>query len=281
MQQIIFLKGLPASGKSTYARELVSSEPNKYKRINKDEIRSMLDNGRHSNPNETFVLEVRDFLIKSTLEKGMIPIVDDTNLHPKHLETISKNHPEAIIETKFFDVPVFECIERDLKRPNSVGGRVILSMWKQFLQKKIDENESLPRAIICDIDGTIADMGNRHPFDWKSVGNDAPKKPVIDLLKRLSRYQDEFVSIILVSGRSSVCKDETVNWINKNEVPFKKIYMRSEGDNRDDAIVKREIYESCIKGKFNVDFVLDDRNKVVDMWRSLGLTCLQVDYGNF
>jgi len=57
--------------------------------------------------------------------------------------------------------------------------------------------------------------------------------------------------------------------------------MRSQGDTRPDEIVKREIYEEHIKPLYNVDFVLDDRNKVVKMWRSLGLKVLQVAEGNF
>ena len=57
--------------------------------------------------------------------------------------------------------------------------------------------------------------------------------------------------------------------------------MRKTGDNRKDAIVKREIYETHIKDKYQVDYVLYDRNQVVEMWRSLGLTCLQVADGDF
>ena len=57
--------------------------------------------------------------------------------------------------------------------------------------------------------------------------------------------------------------------------------MRQAGDNRDDRIVKREIYEREIKGRYNVRFVLDDRNKVVALWRDLGLPCFQVADGDF
>jgi adenylate cyclase class IV len=60
-----------------------------------------------------------------------------------------------------------------------------------------------------------------------------------------------------------------------------KLFMRQAGDNRDDRIVKREIYEREIKGRYNVRFVLDDRNKVVALWRDLGLPCFQVADGDF
>jgi hypothetical protein len=58
--------------------------------------------------------------------------------------------------------------------------------------------------------------------------------------------------------------------------------MRAEKDNRKDSIIKRELFDKHIRDKYHVDFVLDDRDQVVRMWRrELGLTCLQVNYGNF
>ena len=57
--------------------------------------------------------------------------------------------------------------------------------------------------------------------------------------------------------------------------------MRKTGDNRKDSIIKEEIYRNLIEPNYNIEFVLDDRNQVVDMWRRIGLTCLQVADGNF
>ena len=57
--------------------------------------------------------------------------------------------------------------------------------------------------------------------------------------------------------------------------------MRNDFDERKDVIIKREIFEQEIKDKYNVMFILDDRNQCVDFWRKIGLTCFQVDYGNF
>jgi predicted kinase len=63
---------------------------------------------------------------------------------------------DAEFEVVFFDTPLNECIERDLKRENSVGANVILNMWKQYLYKPIEHKEELEDCIICDIDGTLA-----------------------------------------------------------------------------------------------------------------------------
>ena len=87
--------------------------------------------------------------------------------------------------------------------------------------------------------------------------------------------------IIIVTGRKDDCKAETLKWLSDNSVPHDLVFMRKSDDNRPDYIVKREIYEEYIKGKYNVKFVLDDRSQVVREWRELGLKCLQVAEGAF
>jgi hypothetical protein len=57
--------------------------------------------------------------------------------------------------------------------------------------------------------------------------------------------------------------------------------MRKKGDFRKDSVVKKEIYEKYIKDNFNILFCLDDRNQVVNMWREIGIKCLQVQDGDF
>lgn len=79
----------------------------------------------------------------------------------------------------------------------------------------------------------------------------------------------------------SECARDTMAWLDENGVPGKVLHMRKNGDDRADYIVKKEIYEANIKGKYNVIFVLDDRDQVVRMWREEGLKCLQVAEGNF
>lgn len=272
MNKIIVLRGLPASGKSTYAQKLIEENPNKYKRINKDDLRSMLDGGKWSKNNEAFIIEARDALVKLALTNNYIPIVDDTNLHQKHIETL-KNFGE--LEIVDFDTPVFECIERDLRRPNPVGAEVILRMFNDFVRPAKPQGEV--KAIIVDIDGTIAKMKNRHPYEWVKVGDDSPVKEVIEIV---NRFYDSH-EIIILSGRNEVCREETIVWLNNNNVKFDQLYMRGKDDERKDFLVKKDFYQTYIANTFEVDFVLDDRNQVVDLWRSLGLICLQCDYGNF
>lgn len=290
--KIILTKGLPGSGKSTWAKEMVKRMPNVYKRVNRDDLREMLSNSIWSKENERFVVLVWKCLIKEALEGGYSVIVDDTNLNPIHeqeVKTIINHHrirhsKNVELEIQdFTHVPLSECISNDLKRAKSVGERVIRRMYHQYLEKPINDpifDASLPSAVICDLDGTLALMSNRDPYDASNCEKDTLNIPVYTILKN-RQMSDPFMKTILVSGRSDVYENQTVEWLKKNNISWDFLYMRQAGDFRKDAIVKEEIYKSAILGKYNIDFVLDDRDQVVEMWRKQGLTCLQVADGNF
>lgn len=140
MKTIIFLKGLPASGKSTWAREYLEKNTN-VKRVNKDDLRAMLDNSKWSHANEKFVLQLRDHIVIESLQKGFHVIVDDTNLHPKHEERMRQIAREnnAVVEVKFFDTPLEECLRRDAARANSVGVTTIRQMYDQYMGSDVSE----------------------------------------------------------------------------------------------------------------------------------------------
>lgn len=299
MLTITILKGLPASGKSTWAKEKIAKSPGTHKRVNKDDLRAMLDSSHWSKGNEKFVLDLRDEIIRRSLYLGKHVIVDDTNLHPKHEINIRKlaDDFEGNVQVKImeFSVPLQTCIDRDMKRANSVGEKVIRKMYNQFLAPELEKVElveydnNLPDCIIIDIDGTIAEKGDRSPFDWKKVGLDKPKLEVLNVIRNYfhslnnGKYGKNEVQPFIFSGRDSVCKPETINWLNEiAEIDMDyEIHMRAENDMRKDTIVKKELYEEFVKGKYNVLSVFDDRNCVVEMWRSIGLTCLQVADGDF
>lgn len=284
MKTLYMTLGLPASGKSTWAKSKMAEHPGSYKRINKDDLRSMVDDGKWSQDNEKFILGIRDYVIGAALNAGNHVIVDDTNLASKHqerLKQLAKQHGAAFEVVDFTSVTVDECIARDQKRANYVGEKVIRDMWKRFLASAtlapIVRDANLPDCIIVDVDGTLALMNGRGPFDWHRVSEDYPNQPVHDLLSGLTK-PDRW---IFVSGRDAVCRAETERWLDKYLGVSAPLFMREAGDSRDDRIVKREIYEREIKGKFNCLYVLDDRGKVVRMWRDIGLPCFQVADGEF
>ena len=135
-------------------------------------------------------------------------------------------------------------------------------------------------AWIVDLDGTLALMGERGPFEWHRVGEDAPNPPVVMAVQALAAHPG-VGAIIAVSGRDGSCRGQTVQWLDAQSVPFDELLMREPGDFRPDEIVKEEIYRDLIAKRYNVIGVLDDRNKVVAMWRRIGLVCFQVAEGDF
>jgi len=57
--------------------------------------------------------------------------------------------------------------------------------------------------------------------------------------------------------------------------------MRQAGDKRRDSIVKLELFDRHVRDYYDIAFVLDDRQQVVDAWRVIGLTVFQVAPGDF
>lgn len=144
-------------------------------------------------------------------------------------------------------------------------------MPKQIYPQK----ETLPKAIIVDIDGTLAHRVNRGPFDWMKVGEDTVDTTIA---KIVSNYKD---TVIIFTGRDEVCKDITVEWLKQHNISYTKLVMRPLNNYEKDCIIKRRMFEEHIKNKYYVEFILDDRDQVVKMWRDMGLRCLQVAEGNF
>ena len=290
MKTVTILKGLPASGKSTWAKEQVLAKPGSIKRVNKDDLRQMLDCGYWSKGNEKFVLMLRDSIIADALIDGKHVIVDDTNLDPKHeamIRAIAKagRDIQVIINDSFLQVPIEECIARDaLRGEKSVGEKVIRDMASRYLQpkqiasgEKIVMDETLPRAYIFDIDGTLAKFNGRGPFEYGKVLTDDMNTPVCDIFDMIFNHKKV---MIVCSGRPESCREDTEAWLKKFAITYDHLYMRATGDDRNDAIVKREFLDDIVK-KYYVRAVFDDRDRVVKMWRDAGLTCLQVAPGDF
>ena len=282
MKKVILTKGLPGSGKSTWAKGLIDMNPNSYKRINNDDLRKMFDNTQYSSDMEKFIKKAVDVLVLLALEEGKHVILDNTHLSENSINRIKelvKGKAEVIIEDKFLDVSLETCIKNDLKRLDSVGKDVIVKLYEQHLKKTepIVQDKLLPNAIIVDIDGTLAHMKDRSPFDWQRVGEDECD----DIIKGIVNAYDNLGVTIVMSGRDGSCRDITIKWLEDNNIKYDSLLMRGEGDFRKDTIVKKELFDNHIKDKHFIEYVLDDRLQTVNMWRSIGLKCLQVQDGNF
>lgn len=136
-QKVIILKGLPGSGKTTWAKEQVDKNPEKFKRINKDDLREMLDNSKYSKNNEEFIIKTHDKLLYWAVQDGYTVIVDNTNLTQHHENRVREIvGDKAIVEIKEFNTPLEECIERDKKRANSIGEKAIRDLHNKFIKIK-------------------------------------------------------------------------------------------------------------------------------------------------
>ena len=282
MKKVLILQGLPASGKSSFAREILLKEPGRWVRTNKDLLREMCHASHWTKSNEKFIIKIRDEIILQALEAGKHVIVDDTNFgkNIEHIKELVKGKAKVEINNSFLKTSVEECIKRDLLRPHSVGKDVIMKMYNDHLrssEKLIEYNPDLSDAIIVDMDGTLAITNHRSPYDLSNCDLDPANKPV---LETVLKWQSN-TTIIVVSGRTDDGKEKTIIWLERYGVKYQHLYMRKTGDMRKDSIIKEEIFNNFIRDKYNILFILDDRQQVVDMWRSLGLTVFQVAEGDF
>ncbi len=144
-------------------------------------------------------------------------------------------------------------------------------------------------TVLFDIDGTLADIQHRRHFvsgdksDWKSfnsrMGDDTPNWPVVSLYQTL--WESQKYNLILISGRREESRKATETWLIWNSIPFDRLLMRPLGDFRSDVEVKQDILNQLLDEGLEISFVVDDRDSVVEMWRSNGITCLQCAEGDF
>lgn len=279
--KIIMLKGLIGSGKSFWAKSEQTKDPS-IVRVNKDELREMLHNGVWNKKNEDQVIRVEIAIIEEALSQGRTVIVDNTHGHPSHKERLDKIAKKfsTVVDVKEFNTPLSVCIERDSKREKPIGKSAIIKMYNQFFRKDskpldpIVYSDNLPYGVIVDIDGSLATMRNRGPFEWEKVGNDLPNTSVIALVQAL---YDVGHRIVVFSGRDSSCRLQTTEWLKEHSIPYHELHMRLEGSMDKDSIIKQELFNEHIKDKMNVIGVIDDRKQVKRMWVELGLTVFDVN----
>ena len=281
MPTLHYTVGLPASGKTTAAREMVARNPGML-RSNRDDLRASLHDGKFSKGNEKLVTRMQHAMIVAALVDGRDVVCDDTNLAPRtvaKLRALADDAGAGFERIDFTGVSLAECIRRDPLRDRSVGEDVIRNMWERYLAPPPRERNGLPQCVIVDVDGTLAHMSSgRSPFDWGRVGEDTPDLMVAELARRF--HHDHI--IVVLTGRDGCCYETTEAWLIEHGIPFDELWSRAAGDTRKDSIVKRELFDAHVEGRYDPVLVVDDRQQVVDMWRGdLGLTVWQVAAGRF
>ncbi|MFH9606818.1 AAA family ATPase [Streptomyces sp. NPDC017448] len=292
--------GYPASGKTTLAKLLVEESEGRTKRVNLDDIRAMTANGVYSKENEQLALAVQDKTVLAAVQQGFDVVVDNTHLHPKvpnRLRTILACEHVSYQVHDFLDVSVEECIRRDRLRARrgerAVGAAVIEKMASQRRSWRLTADymrewhgprpytpaAGTPRAVICDLDGTLALPHGRSPYDTARCGEDRLNRALSNLLWSMQIVQD--IHPIMLTGRDSQYRPQTVEWLRKNNVPYHRLFMRAAGDRRRDDIVKAELFDRHLRDTYDVLMAFDDRDRVVKLWRAMGIMTAQMDYGDF
>ena len=307
--KVLMLKGLPASGKSTYARKIVKS--GNYVRVNRDDIRAMAFGDTYNNRrgDEKVVVRMETNMARAILEKGKSVVVDDTNLGEYHAQMWAdlakdcnaKFEPKSVMKVKTL-ADVEELIRRDAGREKTVGSKVITDMAFRYNIPR----EYLSRPfIVSDIDGTVANCEHRRHLvrphetinggakNWNEffsrMDEDSPRS---DVIERVINFTiQERANLIFVTARPADYYDMTSDWIKAQfQIHNKALYntlfpgghvpilMRNKGDSRPDTFVKREIYKTFLS-RLDIRAVYDDRPSVIETWEELGLHVIDVGDG--
>ncbi len=316
--KLTFMRGIPGCGKSTVARRLAE---NGYVRVNRDELRLMV--GPYDNftkEREALVSQMAEDAVLRALRAGRDVVVDETNLDPGTHN--KKGSPlglavriwEEGLDVEYAlcdmtDVEYKECDRRNRLRKVSGGGYpyvpdYVMERFRDQLaarQRKgfwtvadltegldpiapVTHFPGLPDAWIFDIDGTLAHMVDRGPYDTHKYHTDRVDFSLAALTDVVDGYDNH---VIVMSGRSDEHRETTKQWLAESHIWYDELYMRP-GQKKDkqgnlvrDSIVKYDLFNEHIRGKYNVMGVFDDRDQVVRMWRTLGVKCFQVGYGDF
>lgn len=302
-------RGYSGSGKTTHAR--LYAEANFEMgavTISRDEIRARVFGveGKTvlSDKQEKQVTKIEQEFVRSALRADKSVVVHDTNLvlrYARQWANIAEDEG-ALFRVWDLEVDVEECVRRNAARDadERVSEEVIRKQakrwpfpWPAVTPKprttqddgpaRYVPDESLPPAIIVDLDGTLALIGDRHPYDASRCEEDTLDEVVDDIA---TTYWEQGYHIIFLSGRKEKYREQTEEWLRKYAWPLHMPrvhgpFMRASDDGRPDFVVKAELFDQHIRGKFNIKFALDDRDQVVRLWRDMGIKTLQVADGNF
>ena len=254
MPKLFILKGLPGSGKSTYALEELRRDGNTI-RVNRDELRTMLHgNLKWSGTREKATVAAEKAIVRDALLRGQHVIVDDTNLLGSGVKrwqefATSDAHVEIV---DFTDVSIATCIERDRLRTGTarVGRGVIERM---ALTSGLIDLSKHDKVAIVDVDGTLANLDHRlhflerQPKDYdgffKHVVYDEPIQSIVLAVRglELSRHL-----VIILSGRPTTVGYGTEKWLLNADIPFQHLFMRQGGNHQPDNEVKYALMASML-----------------------------------
>lgn len=294
-QQLILTRGIPASGKSTYAMKWVMEDLQNRVRVNRDDIRFELykkyvllnEKGETDRNAEGRVTQVEQKRIRQALKEGKSVIVDNTNLSPRIVNTYQKMAKDAKVTFAHKDFPITmqEALKRNAARDRVVPPEVIERMYKQlgpngefhhvdgtYPPRPFVKPEKREAGLIVDLDGTICDVrGIRHFVRGKHRNFDMfhrsslfcpPNEQVLQMVRDAEAHG---IPIIIISARQEKYREVSEVWLNNIEVDFSNMYLRPDDDLRPDHEVKHDILKK-VREDYDILRAIDDNPTLKTTW---------------
>lgn len=299
IKKIILTRGIPGSGKSTWAKNWVNKDPEHRIRFNWDDIRNMMGPYWVINRENTGVMKsLRKTFLEKMMYEGWDIVIDNMNLNPKEytyysdlVNSHNKNFTtQYVLEFKDFFIPVEECISKDALRQNPIGEKTIKEIWKKYrhfiqttnvekyVNNLIKPDPDKPYCVVIDMDSTMCFNTNKRPW----YGKDAAEEMINDVenfgvCETVWALMQEY-PIIVATGRDTSQEEVTIKWLLQHRIYPVKYYFRTEGDYRKGTEVKKEQIEKILKD-YNILVIFEDSEPIVQMYRDMGLTVLQPNKG--
>jgi predicted kinase len=301
-KKIVVLIGCSNSGKSTFAHKEWQKKPQQTVIVNRDKIRELLFAYTEESVSEYYkrpdlnklekqVTKYEDTLIYEALCEDKTVVVDATHLSEDYIRRYE--YWNVPIELVLFDITLKEALTRNMGRNRQVDEQIIIKQYNKYVSlrknlasysfspKLLKQDRNLPPCVIYDIDGTIAKMTDRSPYDWKRVGEDLVIYNVSATLDWVNDLEEKYrPHVIICTGRDGEALEETEKWLKDNKLEYDDIFIRGKGDMRPDWVVKQEMWEDISK-EFYIVGLYDDRLQVVRRARALGLKVFHVEHNNF
>lgn len=302
------LRGIPASGKSTYAEKWVAEDPENRVRINRDSIRQELWGNMSAHVGEDKVTKAEQKQLHDSLASGKDVISDNTNTNTKFLPNLIKTAESygATVSHKDFPITLKEAIKRNNARDRVVPEHVLRNMHSRlgpqgqfpvfpgsYPVKPLVLPKKRTMAIMFDMDGSLNDVRGvlkhitgenpktgRRNRDWDSFHRMSEFEPANEEVLQMAKDAHAAgFTVLITTARAEEYRETTQKWCDDHGVPYTNIFMRPSGDHRPDYEIKKEMFEK-INMYYDVVRAVDDNPQAIQAWKEKGIAVTEIPFVN-